>query len=215
MPLEIKPLTILIGANNSGKTSLLKPLLLMKQTMRGASSTTPLITRGALVNAGDFRDLVTNADLDNILEFQLDFHTHVPDDKKSLEHVGHYPPGSITASFKNSDAGSEMVLQKFEVRDIYGRRMLSRDRKADGNYTLTHLPARRTKGKGSARSAIDQALRKNIREARPEHFLFFGAPLFSSALSRISHKEIDSESPDEFELSEYSGERAILLGKVG
>ncbi len=31
--IEIKPLTILAGANNSGKSSIMQPILMMKQTM--------------------------------------------------------------------------------------------------------------------------------------------------------------------------------------
>ena len=33
LTLELKPLTILAGANNSGKSSIMQPLLLMKQTL--------------------------------------------------------------------------------------------------------------------------------------------------------------------------------------
>src|SRR6266540_3629050 len=43
---EIKPLTILAGANSSGKSSLMQPLLLLKQTLEASYDPGPLLLNG-------------------------------------------------------------------------------------------------------------------------------------------------------------------------
>ncbi len=46
--LEIAPLTILLGRNNSGKSSLIQALLLLKQTLAYQRSDVPLHLEGAV-----------------------------------------------------------------------------------------------------------------------------------------------------------------------
>ena len=47
--IEIRPLTILAGANSSGKSSIMQPLLLMKQTLGSSTDPGPLLLDGANV----------------------------------------------------------------------------------------------------------------------------------------------------------------------
>ena len=56
--MAIRPITLLIGANNTGKSSVLAPLLLLKQTLQANAADVALVTRGDLVNVGGFRDFV-------------------------------------------------------------------------------------------------------------------------------------------------------------
>src|SRR5277367_1122142 len=44
--IEIRPLTILAGANSSGKSSIMQPLLLLKQTLEASYDPGPLLIRG-------------------------------------------------------------------------------------------------------------------------------------------------------------------------
>jgi hypothetical protein len=46
--IEIRPLTILAGANSSGKTSFLQPLLLLKQTLEAPYDPGPLLLDGPM-----------------------------------------------------------------------------------------------------------------------------------------------------------------------
>lgn len=48
--LELKPLTIIAGANSSGKSSLMQPLLLLKQTLESPFSPSSLVLNGDHVN---------------------------------------------------------------------------------------------------------------------------------------------------------------------
>ena len=56
MPLA--PLTIFIGANNTGKSSLIHALLALKQTVRDNSYDSRLVTNGPEVGLGSFVDIV-------------------------------------------------------------------------------------------------------------------------------------------------------------
>ena len=47
--IEIRPLTILAGANSSGKSSIMQPLLLMKQTLHVSYDPGALLLNGANV----------------------------------------------------------------------------------------------------------------------------------------------------------------------
>src|SRR5262249_4740142 len=47
--IEIRPLTILAGANSSGKSSMLQPLLLLKQTLEAPYDAGPLLLNGPSV----------------------------------------------------------------------------------------------------------------------------------------------------------------------
>ncbi|MEP7338732.1 MAG: AAA family ATPase [Acidobacteriota bacterium] len=48
--IEIRPLTILAGANSSGKSSIMQPLLLLKQTLESSYDPGPLLLNGPHVN---------------------------------------------------------------------------------------------------------------------------------------------------------------------
>lgn len=56
--IEINPLTILCGTNSSGKSSILKSILLVKQTVESKSPDASLLLAGPLVDNGTFDDVV-------------------------------------------------------------------------------------------------------------------------------------------------------------
>jgi hypothetical protein len=56
--LELRPLTVFLGENNSGKSSLLAALRLLAQTVQGQDQTIPLALNAALGDFGSFRDVV-------------------------------------------------------------------------------------------------------------------------------------------------------------
>ncbi len=58
--LDIKPLTLLAGANSSGKSSFMQPLLLMKQTLEAPYDPGPLLLNGANVRFTSFDQLLTS-----------------------------------------------------------------------------------------------------------------------------------------------------------
>lgn len=56
---ELRPLTILAGANSSGKSAILQPLLLLKQTVESGVDVSPLRLDGPYLKAPTLNELVT------------------------------------------------------------------------------------------------------------------------------------------------------------
>lgn len=55
--MELAPLTILLGANSSGKSSILHALVLLKQSLRGGDYRVPLTFGGPLIDLGNIRNV--------------------------------------------------------------------------------------------------------------------------------------------------------------
>lgn len=58
--LPLKPLTIVCGANSSGKSTLVQSMLLVKQTMQHAPSTRTIALNDPLVRLGGFSDILNS-----------------------------------------------------------------------------------------------------------------------------------------------------------
>ena len=56
--IEIKPITVLLGPNSSGKSSIIQPFLLLKQTLSSVDNASPLILDGNLIDLGSYADVV-------------------------------------------------------------------------------------------------------------------------------------------------------------
>src|SRR5438128_27852 len=69
--IPLKPLTIIIGQNNSGKSTILQALLALKQTASGRRSS--LVTTGSVVELGGYYDILhsTNRPKELPIEFSL------------------------------------------------------------------------------------------------------------------------------------------------
>jgi len=77
--LEIKPITVLIGPNSSGKSSLIQPLLMLKQTVDSRDVTSPLVVNGSYVKLSTFESFVHNHELNKEMEIDLSFEATFPD----------------------------------------------------------------------------------------------------------------------------------------
>ena len=65
--LDIAPLTIFAGANSSGKSTFLQPMLLVAQTLAHRVSSRSVVLNGSLTRLGQFDDLKSlNSDVDQI-----------------------------------------------------------------------------------------------------------------------------------------------------
>lgn len=56
--LPLRPLTLLVGPNNAGKSTILNAILLLAQTVQTGSANEPLSTGGPMVDLGSFDDIV-------------------------------------------------------------------------------------------------------------------------------------------------------------
>lgn len=160
--LTIKPLTLIIGANNSGKTSVLAPLLLMAQTMQSRDVTTPLVTRGPLIDMGSFQNILPDHDRNKELTISFKFHVHEKEKGRKLKQIGAYPPGALEFSLRAGKDMHESVLVNYVVYDIYERKFLIRALGASDAYSIRLMP----------RTEIRLPERRVLRQSRPIHFLF-------------------------------------------
>lgn len=173
--LDIRPLTVVIGPNNSGKTSLHVPLLLLKQSLASLDRELPLMTRGDLANAGSYRDLVFHHDESRRLALGLRFDER-PSPRGRLKAIGSYPPGGCEFVFAAADDGSGTQLERFEAFDLYGRRLLRRIRQKGGSYTVRGLLGVRQTA-GADEGAAHRRFLRALRRAQPDHFLFTPEPV--------------------------------------
>ncbi len=91
--LDLKPLTLVLGVNSAGKTSLLQPLLLLKQTVESPDRLEVLSFGGGQgdgLNLGTLQDIVSGHDLSTPLAFRLSFGpvaVGAGDDARTLDSV--------------------------------------------------------------------------------------------------------------------------------
>lgn len=69
--IELKPLTLLVGANSSGKSSIFQSLLLLKQTLLSSSGTGALKFDGDWVKLGGFSSVISDFDVSKALEYRF------------------------------------------------------------------------------------------------------------------------------------------------
>jgi predicted ATPase len=69
--IEIRPLTILAGANSSGKSSILQPILMMKQTLEATYDPGPLLIDGPNVRFTSTDQFLSRADDQNKGQFSI------------------------------------------------------------------------------------------------------------------------------------------------
>jgi predicted ATPase len=159
--LKLRPLTILIGPNNSGKTSVFAPLLLLSQTFNSDDSVTPLVTRGPLVDVGGFDDFVHLHDAKRVVTLGVGFHIHEPDHR--TKPVGTYVPGGVELAVENARESKLVELRSYTVLDIFGRRYLTQSRSSSG---------RQFGLKGLKYSKMKPHEVSLIRRSRPTNFWF-------------------------------------------
>lgn len=72
--LELKPITILLGSNSSGKSSLLQLFLLLEQTINNPEPyESALKLNGRFINLGEDENLIKDKDLTKILNIEFSF----------------------------------------------------------------------------------------------------------------------------------------------
>lgn len=181
---EIKPVTIVIGNNNSGKTSFIAPLLMMSQTVSSRDPQSPLILRGRTYDAGNVKEIFNNYDLSKEIYFGFDYHTH-PSPPKKLEAVGRYAPGVLEATFRVTDETSkELYLNSESVADIYNRPYFGLKR-IGAKYRMS----------GPFKVGLSVKEKAGIRESVPLNFMFSPNSFLSppKVNSRKRDKSLESE----------------------
>ena len=96
--IPIRPLTLIFGANSSGKSSIFQSMLLLKQTLEEEKNPkTALLLKGSLVDLGAYRDFVHRHETERNFEFGARFD---PEEAQS-----HHPVEKISKWAEADDSG--------------------------------------------------------------------------------------------------------------
>lgn len=72
--IPIRPITLIYGANSSGKSSIIQSLLMLKQTLEQAEDTaTVLLPQGSLVDLGNYLEFIHRHESERLFSFQTAF----------------------------------------------------------------------------------------------------------------------------------------------
>jgi hypothetical protein len=105
--LSLRPLTVFVGENNSGKSSLLAAIRLLAQTVQSTDQTVPLVFSGPLGDFGSYRDVVHGHHRARPLTLGLTVDGHPK--RKALG------PYSFTSEFKYRTQRRETILRSTKV----------------------------------------------------------------------------------------------------
>ena len=163
-------MTLLIGRNNVGKTSVYAPLLLLRQTLQAKNPETALLLRGELVDFGSYSDVVTDHETALNLSFKLDL--GLPGFFPGRNHSDRAGPRSLEITFEHSETHPARLVRSV-VTDTADRPVVTRSLQASGSFRVTSplLPANTEVGRPIRE--VTQ-LRRAMQAERPEGFLFSG-----------------------------------------
>ncbi|MFJ3496187.1 DUF3696 domain-containing protein [Streptomyces sp. NPDC086091] len=161
-------LTVLIGRNNVGKTSAYAPLLLLRQTLNASDPRTALLTRGELIDAGSYRDLITDHDTSKNLQLSLGLNRQVVGENLSRRKAA----GRLEVTF-GIHGEEDIVLTKSRILDEDGKPLVTRSRSEKGYYTVSSPILPSASGAGRPLREIS-LLRRALRDEQPKGFQFNG-----------------------------------------
>ncbi len=116
--IEIRPLTILAGANSSGKSSIMQPMLMMKQTLDATYDPGPLLINGPHLRFTKFEQLIPRASLtsDHLLIAGFRYFSEIDLGREVLlKNTFSIEENSGTKSFLLSRMSSNYPAKNFEV----------------------------------------------------------------------------------------------------
>jgi hypothetical protein len=193
--LEFRPLTILLGANNAGKTSVMAPLLLLKQSLESETGESALLLTGPTLDLGTFSDVVQAHDPNGSFTFTLKW---APARQNAeVKPPPYHRPGALSLRFINGERPHEVRLDRFQVKDIHGQRLLLRSLSKTGKYTLRLATAQDGSWpdlNDASRKAARQA-RIEIKDARPLDFLFKSEVALRVAFSQTEQGDGEAIGP--------------------
>lgn len=124
--IHFSDLSVLLGANSSGKSTALQALLIMKQTIECNSPDEELLLSGKYVALGDFDDVISDSEKDF---FSL---SAVLEEAEKSENEVENDEFRITWYFKRADDGISAILARLDI--IYGNLTLSFKRVGNIHY---------------------------------------------------------------------------------
>jgi predicted ATPase len=160
--IELRPLTILLGANNSGKSSLLHAILLLAQTLADTTSRQPLVTSGAYVDLGGYYDIIWGGQSSASRKFTIGLTASPETVAPRLFGAGEADPSptNLSVSFGFDARSNATVISHSQITGESGSPFVD-VRRAGRGYTDTHIPK-------SERSKFEIGFRHFLPLLRPK-----------------------------------------------
>ena len=141
---ELGPLNIFIGPNNSGKSSILATLLMLKQSLQDKDFETGLVTSGPLIDLGSYFDIVPKSSDEAPLSVSFALDPSIIEQKINF---GFTEPGELDTiaydffdlAFRYNLKRNNVELCSFRMRDSGKNREVSGDLKGQ-TWKLLGLP---------------------------------------------------------------------------
>jgi predicted ATPase len=171
--IEIAPLTIFIGANGTGKSSALQPLLFLAQTMTNSRDDVGFLSNGELVKLGNYDDFISHHDINKKINIFLEFNSKCNAcikkcrNNKGIEKIedtktGDIPPSKYAMTFIHG-TDNQPVLEQIKIFDCLDRLMLARKQKRNKKYDITFI---------EKINSEDKKINENIKNQMPKNFIF-------------------------------------------
>lgn len=134
--IKIAPLTIICGVNSSGKSSIIKSLLMLKQSAESKLSDTSIMLSGDLVDCGDFEDVVNDEGCSSNNFFKIENEFSIKNHK--LHKIGKYVKREDAQAFNElrrlySNISGEISEFRLKIRLTIQKRV------DDHNAFLSHI----------------------------------------------------------------------------
>ena len=159
-PVTLAPVTLVLGANSSGKSSLIQSLLLLKQTVESSDRTIHLNLGGDpstdLFNFGDFESIHKQGATDDRFSISFSFKGISTRQRKERVNGGHF-----SACYRQTPAGAT-VIQELLLKDSEGSHGFRIERQEKGAFSIFMDPDKKPLGKSK-----DYAPERSIAFSRP------------------------------------------------
>src|SRR5260370_33261592 len=145
--IDLARLNIFIGPNNSGKSSILATLLLLKQSLQDKDPDTGLVTSGPFVDLGSYLDIVPKDPVETpvVISFALDRDLTAASVLSVLGEAFEkedqdYNYDSFELKFWYDSRQNNVTIQSFNMRDSARGKEISGELKG-GTWKLSGLPS--------------------------------------------------------------------------
>lgn len=173
--ISLKPLTIFLGRNNSGKSSAFQPLLLLKQSSEASDFDKKLNTKGPLHNFGGIKDIAHFGSDSSSFNISVRYHSHDISPKLKAKRILYNSgPGLLEFEFSYSKNDRCIILSQFKAYDVYERWLLTRNLRQSGLYGI-QMPNYKFNKKERSKK-LNEFL-KYIKKQEPSKFLFDPRPV--------------------------------------
>lgn len=196
--IEIRPVTLIMGPNSSGKSSILKPLLMMKQTVDSRDIQRSIQVDGPSVVVGPFRGFVYNHDTNKEIRFKISFDTERELFWRTTKHVPVRRRGMILRPAMVSSIPELIELEICLCTSTYAQTVTRRARYNLVDKELGHLFIEKTRGLKGAYSGLverDEEFFKFTPQRRAKFYDMTQSPRILLGYVSLSRSELGYNLP--------------------